>query len=401
MRQLLRRNPSFRRLFLAHATSRAGDAFNTVALVVLVYELTGSGLGVAATVAFEVGPILLLGPVAGVVADRYPRRTVMVVGDVTRAVLVGVLALTHSDVLLAYGVAAGVSVGTLLFNPASSSVVPDLVDEQDIVDANAALWTVAVVAQIFLAPLAGGLIAWAGVGPAFGLNASSYLVSALLLRGVAVARRPAPVAVRGWAAVREGLATVLRSGLLRRIAFVQVLASFSAGATGGLLVVLAGDWLGVGASGFGLLLACIGAGAAAGPLLLRRFISPGDKRWLFGPYAVRGSVDLVLAGIASPVVAGGALSIYGVGTSTGMIAYQSTLQTVVPAESRGRVFALYDVLWNAMRLISLGLGGLAADRFSTRAVYAAGGLLLVLASAVGASPGAAPLCARGPSAGSR
>lgn len=390
MRDLLHANPSFRRVLLAHVTSRAGDAFNTVALVVLVFRLTGSGLGVATTVAFEVAPVIVLGPIAGLIADRYPRRTTMVTADVGRAVVVAVLAVAHGDVALAYVAAFGVSLGTILFNPAASSLIPDLVDDERLVEANSALWTVAVIAQILLAPLAGALIAWVGVGAAFALNALSYVASALLLRGVVVTQRPASRPVGGWTAVREGFATVRRSPLLGRLAVVQVLASLSAGATSGLLVVLAGDWLDVGASGFGVLLASIGAGAAAGPLVLRRFIRSGDKRWLFGPYALRGGVDLTLAAVGSPVLAGGALALYGVGTSTGMIAYQSTLQTAVPAETRGRAFALYDVLWNAARLVSLGLGGLLADVASIRAVYAAGGALLLAAAAIGLTAPVAP-----------
>lgn len=393
MADLLRSNPAFRRLFFAHATSRAGDAFNNVALVVLVFRLTGSGLGVAATVVFEVLPVILLGPIAGVVADRYPRRFVLVGADALRAALVALLALSHGTVWLAFAVAFGVSVGTLLFNPAASSLVPDVVAEDDLIDANTSLWTVAVTAQILLAPLAGVLISAAGVGAAFAVNAASYVASALWLRKLDVAREPAALPLRGWTAVREGVAVVRASPLLGRLAIVQLLASLSAGATSGLLVVLAADWLGVGPSGFGLLLASIGGGAALGPLLLRRFVRAGDKRWLFGPYALRGGVDLVLASVGQPVVAGAALAAYGVGTSTGMIAYQSTLQTAVPPQVRGRAFALYDVLWNAARLVSLGLGGLAADRLSIRAVYVAGGALLVAAAVVGLTldlDGAAP-----------
>lgn len=383
MRELLRSNVTFRRVFLAHATSRAGDAFNTVALVVLVFRLTGSGLGVATTVVFEVLPIIFLGPIAGVLADRYPRRRVMVAADVLRAVLVGLLAVAHRNVALAYGVAFGVSMGSIAFNPAAASLIPDIVEDDELVDANTALWTVGVTAQIVLAPLAGALIAWAGVGVAFGLNALSYVISAMLLRGVAVPARPTALVIGGWQAVSEGIAVVCGSQLLRRLATVQVLASLSAGATSGLLVVLAVDSLDVGPSGFGALLACIGAGAALGPLLVRRYVRADDKRWLFGPYALRGAVDLTLAVVRSPVAAGGALGLYGVGTSTGMIAYQSTLQTAVPADIRGRAFALYDVLWNAARLASLGLGGLLADALSIRSVYLGGGLILLVAAAVG------------------
>src|SRR5437870_3502059 len=75
---LLGQRPPFRQLFFAHAISRAGDAFNTVALVVLVFRLTGSGLGVAGTVIFEVLPLVLFAPVAGLLVDRFPRRSVLV-----------------------------------------------------------------------------------------------------------------------------------------------------------------------------------------------------------------------------------------------------------------------------------------------------------------------------------
>src|SRR3954453_6265194 len=90
--RLLVTNAAFRRLFLAHAISRAGDAFNTVALVVLVFNLTGSGLGVAGTGAFEVLPVLLIGLLAGLAVDRCPRRSVMIAADLGRAVLALLLA---------------------------------------------------------------------------------------------------------------------------------------------------------------------------------------------------------------------------------------------------------------------------------------------------------------------
>ena len=383
MLALLRRRPELRRLFLAPSVSRAGDAFNSVALVVLVYRLTGSGLGVAATVAFEVAPVLLLGPVAGLVADRLPRRTVMVVADVFRAALAVLLAVYSDNVAVAYGVAFGLSIGAIAFNPAAASVTPEVVEDGELVDANTALWTVAVAAQVVLAPLAGILVAAVGPGVAFGINAASYLVSAALLLRLTAGRTPADIAVRGWAGVVAGVDAVRSHPLLARLAVVQVLASLSAGATGGLLVVLADEWLGVGASGFGFLLAAIGVGAAVGPLVLRTRIRASDRRWLFGPYVLRGGVDLTLAGVANPAVAFAALGAYGVGTSTGMIAYQATLQTEIPTELRGRAFALYDVLWNAARLASLGLGGLLVDALGIRAVYVFGGLLLLAAGGVG------------------
>jgi MFS family permease len=384
VRAVLRDSPAFRRLFLAHAVSRGGDAFNSVALVVLVFQLTGSGAGVAGTVAFEILPVLLLGPAVGLLVDRYPRWRVMLGADLLRAGLAGLIALHHGSTALAYAVAFGLSTGALLFNPASSSLVPDLLDgEASVVDANAALWTVAVAAQVILAPLAGVLIETLGVGWAFGLNAASYVGSACLLWHLGPDSSESRGAGGGWRQVVVGIQTVRSHPLLAQLALVQVLAALSAGATSGLLVVLAAERFGVGAGGFGLLLSAIAVGAVSGPVLWRRFIRPGARVWLFGPFAVRGVVDLGLAVIATPWLAAPALVAYGMSTSTGMVAYQSTLQIEVAAEVRGRAFALFDVLWNGARLVSLGVGALLADLMGIRAVYALGGLLLLLAAAVG------------------
>jgi MFS family permease len=381
--RLLHANAAFRRLFLAHSISRAGDSFNTVALVVLAFQLTSSGLGVAGTVAFEVLPVLLLGPVIGMMVDRYPRRTLMVVADIVRAGLALLLAVVGESVAVVYAVAFGLSAFTQVFNPAVGSTLPDVVAPDELVDANSLLWMVAVLAQIVLAPLAGGLIGLYGTGVAFTINACSYLLSAALLAGLTAGRSPAAAPQQGWQAVLAGIAAVRAHPLLSRLAIVQVLAALSAGATGGLLVVLAGQQLGVGPSGFGMLLGAIGVGAAAGPLVLRRLIKASDRRWLFGPYALRGAVDLTLATTSSLLVALPALTVYGVGTSTGMIAYQSTVQREIPSELRGRAFALYDVLWNSARLLSLGLGGWLADAIGIRIVYVVSGVLLIGAFAVG------------------
>lgn len=385
MLSLLRSSGEFRRLFLAHSISRAGDAFNTVALVVLVFELTGSGVGVAGAVMFEVLPVLLLGPIAGLAADRLPRRRLMIGADLFRAAVALVLVAVADSVGAAYAVAFGLSAGAVIFNPAAGSLLPEVVDDDEVVTANSAMWTAAVTGQIALAPIAGFVIAAWGVEVAFAINAATFAASALLLIGLRAGRTPATIDVRGWSGVLDGVKTVRADPLLARLAVVQVLASMSAGATSGLLVILAEQWLEVGTGGFGTLLAAIGIGAAAGPLLLRRFITPGDKRWLFGPFAVRGGVDVTLASVANPVVAGGALVAYGMSTSTGMVAYQSTLQTLVPAETRGRAFAFYDVLWNSARLLSLAAGGLLTDLIGVRVVYFISAALLLAAAAVGLS----------------
>ncbi|MBI2705643.1 MAG: MFS transporter [Actinobacteria bacterium] len=376
--------PAFRRLLAAQTISRAGDTFNMVAVVVVVYQLTGSGLQVAGTVAFEVAPVILFGVIAGAVVDRYDRRVVMVAADLSRAAVAVSLVLVHDQVAVIYLAAFLLSAASVFFNPAASSILPAVVAEDEILGANSALWSSAVISQIALAPLAGALVAIAGAGPAFAINAATFVASAGMLRGLRLASRPVAARARHRADVAEGLRAIRASRFLTVLAGVQGLAALSAGATSALLVVLAGQHLGVGAGQFGLLIGAIGVGAGLGPLLMQRVFADARRpSLLFGPYLLRGLVDLVLAAASNFAIAAAALAVYGLGTSTGTVAYNSVLQTSVPDRLRGRVFAFYDVVWQTARMTSIAVGGVVADRFGITAVYWAGAVLLLAAGSLG------------------
>jgi MFS family permease len=299
--------------------SQWGDTFNFVALALLIYDLTGSGLGVSGVVVAEVLPVLLLAPIAGPLVDRWPRVRVMVGSDLFRMALMVVLSLWHDAPIGVYAIAFAMSMGAVFFNPAAGSVLPTLVPKDSLVAANSGLWTAAVLSQIVLAPLAGLVVTGLGYGPAFTINAVSYALSALVLRGL---HPTGPVEQvqrqRLLAEAREGVTVVLRGRLLRVLALGQLLAALSAGATSALLVVLAQEHLGVTGGGYGLLIGAIGIGAALGPLvMLRLFRNPARPLFVFGPFGLRGLVDLVLATVTAVPVAAAALVVYGVGTSTG------------------------------------------------------------------------------------
>jgi MFS family permease len=375
----------YRRLFAAQTISRWGDIANTVALVVLVFQLTGSGLKVSGVVIAEILPVLLLAPVAGMVADRLPRIRVMVAADLSRTGLAALLPLASGHLAAVYAVAFGLSAGGVFFNPAAASVLPAVVSEDELIAANSGLWSAAVISQIALAPLAGAVVTAWGVAPAFYFNAATFAASALTLVRLRLPSLPPPSA--GGSLARGALAggrLLIRDRMLRLLALVQFLAALSAGATSALLVVLAERHLHAGPGGYGLLLGAIGAGAALGPVLLARLTSnPRRPALVFGPYLLRGAVDLFLAATRSLSAAIGALTLYGVGTSSGMVTYNSLLQAKTAPEIRGRVFAGFDMIWQTGRLASLSLGGVTADALGIRAVYALGGALLLLAGATG------------------
>lgn len=376
---------AYRRLWLARTASQWGDVFATVTLSLLVFDLTGSALGVSAVVLAEILPVLLFAPLAGTLVDRLPRIHVMVGSDLLRAGLAAALVFSTGNVVAVYAIAFGLSVGAVFFSPAANSVVPALVDDGELIAANSGIWSAAVLSQIALAPIAGIAYATLGAGPAFAINAASYLVSAAVLAGLRLPSPPAATARQGWLSdAVAGGRFLLGDRVLRALAAGQLLAALSAGATSALLVVLAREHLRLEPSGYGLLIAAIGVGAVLGPLLLTRLIrNPRRPAFVVGPYLLRGIVDLVLATATALPIALAALATYGLATSIGAVTFNSLLQSHTPEPVRGRVFASFDMLWQLGRLLSLLLGGALAAAIGIQAVYYLGGALLVLAAAIG------------------
>lgn len=384
------RSPRYLPLWLGQLVSSFGDTLHYIALVVLVFQLSGQGIAVAGLVATEILPTLLLGPVAGVVIDRFSRKRILIGADLVRAALVVTL-LWPQGVWHAYVVAAGLSAARVFFDPTVNAVIPVLTTPQQRLAANSVSWSTGRLVQILAAAIAGGLIATIGTAPAFAVNAASFAVSAAF---IAVLRVPAHAGAIGagakrglasyFADARAGLHYARRDPFLSRLLVVQSLASFAVGATGAMLVVLSERHLRQPPEAFAYLIGAIGAGALLGPLIPNAFVGGrAGARWLFVPYLIRGIGDVLIAVFTPLPVALLILFVYGLNTSTGMVVFSTTIQGAIPSAMRGRAFTLLDVSWNAMRLASLAVGAVAADRFGIQPVFWTGGALLFLAGVLG------------------
>jgi MFS family permease len=384
------RSRSYFPLWLGQLISNFGDTLHYIALVVLVFRLTGQGVAVAALVAAEIVPVLLLGPLAGVIIDRFSRKGVLIASDLFRALLALSL-VWPQGAWQAYLVAAGLAAGGTFFNPTVQAVIPALTTEQQRLAANSVAWSTTQLVQIVAAGIAGGLIAFFGTGPAFALNAVSFVVSALLIATLPIPRHTGQLGEETkeglgsyLADARAGLAFAQHDYFVSRLLLVQAVASFAVGSTGALLVVLSERFLGLPPAGFAWLIGAIGVGALVGPLIPNTFASDyRDAHWLFVPYLIRGIGDVLLATFASLPVALLLMFVYGLNTSTGMVVFNSTVQGAVPDAVRGRVFTLFDVTWSIMQLLSLAAGGLVVAQLGIRPVYWGGGTLLFLAGVLG------------------
>src|SRR5262249_13481108 len=158
------------------------DWFDSIALFTLLLNLTGSGQAVGGLLVAQFLPSALVGPWAGVLVDRLPRRMVLIVADIGRALLVLLFLLVHSrgDIWLVYLVALFKNILTAFFEPARSALTPDVTTREELVAANAiggATWS----AMLALGAAAGGLVVGTlGTQAAFLIDSGSFLVSALM-----------------------------------------------------------------------------------------------------------------------------------------------------------------------------------------------------------------------------
>jgi len=376
----------YRPLWLGQVVSNLGDTFHYIALVVLLFRLTGSGSALAALALAQIAVTLAVGPVAGVIIDRFDRRVVMVTADLCRAALaVGLAFTTHASLAIVLAVAmAGAGVA---FNPAARALLPSLVEENALLAANTVGWTTEQATQILASAGAGALLLAYGTTPAFLFNAATFVFSALMLLRLPARLRAEEIAEHGaiggfWTEAREGLRYARRDPFVRPLLLVQGLASFATGGTSALLVILSSRHLHLQPGQFSWLLLAIGFGALVGPFLLPRLMG-ADARLVFWPYVWRGIGDILL-GILTPLpVAFAILVAYGIGTSTGAVTYSTVVQRRVPDCVRGRVFATLDVVWATGEIASIGVAGVLADRIGIAAVYIGGGVILTLAGVIG------------------
>ena len=382
----------FRLLWTGLAVSLAGDGMWLVALAWQVIELDGGPvqLSLVAT-AYSIGLIGLMLP-AGVIADRLPRRTVMLSADILRAAAVAaVAALSLSGVLELWHLALAsglVGIGEAFFIPSYTALVPQLLPEEEILAANGLEGMVRPLAQQAIGPALGGLaVALLDPGLAIGMSAAAFLFSAGCLALMRVDSRPvrsAEEAPSAFSDLREGVAYVRRTPWLwATLTFAFIAVFFFVGPFEVLTPFVITDQVGGGSVEYGILLATFGLGSAIGALgissrpLPRLYLTV--MLWVWG----LGLLPLALFGFATElwillVVA----IVVGVTEGIGTVIWGTLLQRRVPDALRGRVSSLDFFLSLALLPASMALAGPAAEAFGLTAVFVAAAVVSTVAAPV-------------------
>ena len=370
--------PQFRSLWLAQAISLTGDQLARVAIASLVYAKTGSAFVTALIYAVTYLPWLIGGPLLGGLADRYPRRAIMVICQLISAVLVALMAVPGMPLTALASLLFFVVLAESPFLSARASLLVDVLPDDRYVLASA-LNQLTIQAS-FVVGFAGGgvLVLWLDPTGALLLDAVSFLLAAALVR-FGVRARPA---IGGsdhlggsWQRMKVGSKVVFGDPRLRGLVLLAWLAFFWVVPEG-----LAAPYGDGSPTAVGLLLAAQPAGSTVGGLVLSRMVRPTTRLELMGPLAVLSCAPLLFFAASPPVpVAVALLVVSGVGTSYNVPANAAFMQAL-PAERRGQAFGLVSAGMVAGQGISITIAGAAAEVTSPGLVICvAGGLGLAAA----------------------
>jgi MFS family permease len=370
----------FRALWLAQLLSVAGDQLAKVALTVLVYDRTRSPLLAAVTFAASFVPAFLGGLTLSGLADRLPRRTVMIVCDVMRGVLVLVMAVPGVPLAVAVVLLFVVSMLVAPFNSARAAVYPDVLDGDRYVIGTAVTLTTFQLAQVVGFAVGGAVVGFFGARPALLLDAATFALSALLIQA-RVQRRPAGrhdgTRAAPLADMVAGLRLVFTRANLRTLMLFGWVAAFY-NVPEGVAAPFARQ-LHSGAVGVGLLLAAGPAGYTLGAAAFGRFVPPLRRPQLMPPLAAACCLILVLIAVQPglPMVL---LILAASGTcSCFQVAANSEFVLATPQGQRSQAFGLATGGMSLGQGIAMIAAGAAALHFPPSAVIACSGALGVVA----------------------
>jgi MFS family permease len=378
------RYPDFRWLLSALAVSQIGDWLYNLALVVLVYNRTHSALWAGVTTAARVVPVVVLGPLGGVLADRFDRRRIMIVCDLARMALMVVLAAIAAfrlPIMLAPVIAAAATAAAAPYIPCVAAVTPRVVEDADLPGANAARSAVTG-AGIVLGPALGGVLLLLGSpASAFGLNALTFGLSALAVLAIRAdgVFRPRRAADRPDGLLRQvaqGAAALRAHRTALRLIGADTVCSMLYGAQTVLLLMVSRQ-VGLGAQGYGYLFAAIGAGGLLGTALAGRVSRLESRPVLAAALALAGVPTLLLAVVRWPAAAIVLTGLTGMGALLVEILTDTTLQRELDEDVFGRAYGIaFPAAIAGIVVGSVIAPGLAALLGGSGALIAVGGTVL-------------------------
>jgi len=374
--------PEFRALWFSEILSVTGDRLALVALTLLVYSRTGSALLASATYAAGYLPWVIGGLFLADVADRRPRRSVMVACDAVRAVLVAVMVIPHTPIWALVALLFATTMFAPPFESARAAITPDILQGERYVLGTAVVQTTFLGGQVIGAAGGGVAVAFIGVRPSLAIDSLTFALSGLLIwlgtRRRPAAARPETMGPSPLARMADGFRLVFGDEALRTLLMLGWLVAFYTVPEG--IAAPYATKLGGGSIAIGLVLASTALSTTIVTPLFTRFVRPRVRIDLMGPLAVLTCAALVLTALRPGLAA--SLVIFSLSAAFGV--YQLAANTAfvvrVPNERRAQAFGIANMGVIVGQGAAFVAAGAAAQRYAPAAVIAvAGGVGAVVA----------------------
>jgi MFS family permease len=372
----------YRALFTADVLSVVGDQVAVVALAVLVYQRSGSTLLTALIYSLAFLPWVAGGPFLAALADRWPRRDVLVMCSGAQFLLVGVAAVPG---LPMPALVVLVTVAAFLappFEAARGALLPDILGDDRYVLATSVSVVTHQAGALLGFVVGGSLVAMMSAEGALGLDAATFLLTALLmrfgLRDRTSAASEAPTSTSLWKETLEGIGIVARHPQVRALLLLVWLVSLYLIVPEALAAGYAAE-LGRGPQAVGLFMASAAGGVVVGSALLTRLVPPDRRLEIMRPLALLGAVPLVVVA-AHPGFTISVLCFVAAGAcSASMIPARAAVMTAIPTEVRGRVFGVAATGLALAQVIGILAAGAAAQAAPVSMVIASSGIVGIVA----------------------
>lgn len=377
---------AFYRLFSAAVVSGLGDGLRYTALPLLAASISDRPSVVATVTVAGMLPWLLFGLLAGVLADRADRRSLMWITDFTRSLLIAGFALlvatsTMSIWLIAV-FAFVIGCAQVMFDTAAGAFLPAVVAPEQLGAANGRLMSAQVLTSQFIGPPIAGLLFAVSVVWLFVIDSIGFLVAAVLVLTLRVARQgPATSGGSVGSDLMDGLRWLNRHRVLRDQSVLYVAMAFVSGALLGVFVLYVKQDLDLGGFGYGLLMACFALGnLVVAPLVPRIRGAVGDRVSLSASVVTVVVTLTALGTLPHPVVAGLALLLFGGAVMNWMVVTVTMRQEMVPDQLLGRVTSTYRMLGFAANPFGALAGGAIATAVGIRSMLLVGAAVVVVSA---------------------
>lgn len=366
----------YRRLWVANAVSVAGDGVTVTAGPLLAASITHDPLLVAGALFAQQLPWLIFTLFSGALVDRLEPGRLIVIVDLLRAAAIGALAASvlagAAHLAALYGALFILGTGSTVSDTAALSLPPLLVGPEDLVRANAGLQAVQLLGTDLAGPPLGAYLFVLAAGLPFAFDAATFVVGAALMASIRRRRTPDPAPGRTSLRqeITEGIRWLAAHPGLRMLAAAICVMNIMLGSALAILVLYVRVRLGLGAEGYGLLLACSAAGGVVGTVIVKRLLARSDASLLLRiGLIVECATYVSLALTRRPWVAALTLAVFGVHNGVWNVVTVTLRQTAVPGHLLGRVNSVYYTF--AMGGFALGslTGGLLARDFGLTAPF--------------------------------